>query len=225
MGGTQPHDRPRVFAVDDHTLFLRGLEMLLESAGLHVTGTATTGEQALECIDIAETDVVLLDVALPSMSGLEVAVALRARGFIGAIVFLTMTDDGVTVRRAIEAGADGFVLKGADEEELLGAILAAYRGDTVLDAFATRALIEGIRARGVRHDNPIPTDLTSRELEVLDLMVQGHDNARIACALRISVNTVKHHVSAVLRKLQARSRSEAVVAAIRGGIVDVFKLQ
>lgn len=201
----------RVLVVDDHPMFRRGVRGLLDSLpDTEVAGEAASGEQAVRLAAEQRPDVVLMDLNLPGMSGVEASARVLAASPTSAVLVLTMVDDDDSVVAALRAGARGYVLKGAGQEELLAAVRAVASGAAVFGAVVAARMLDALRAP--RSDAPAPVPgLTERESEVLRLMADGLDNGRIARTLGLSVKTVQNHVSRVLMKLQAHDRVEAVL--------------
>ena len=205
--------RIRVLVVDDQTLLRRGLRGLLEMIpDLEVVGEAADGNEALERIATLRPDVILLDVRMPGLGGVEVLE--RLGGDRPAAILLTTFDDDAALLAGIRAGARGFLLKDVALEDLTTAIRAVAAGATLLRPAIT-ARVERFLERGVsfeRHERPDP--LTPRELEVLRLIAAGMANREIAAAFGTSEGTVKNHASAILSKLGVRDRTRAVLRAI-----------
>ncbi|MGQ7297465.1 response regulator [Quadrisphaera sp. KR29] len=211
---------PRVLIVDDHPLFRDGVAALLASTGVvEVVGTAADGEQALAAVAQHDPDVVLMDVQMPVLDGVAATrrlVDARARA---AVVVLTMSEEDATVFAAVRAGARGYLLKGAGQEELVAAVRTAATGGAVFGA----ALAARMAAFFAAPPAP-PTaaaafpELTAREAEVLEQLAAGRTNAEIAAALFLSPKTVRNVVSAVLAKLQAADRTEAADRAREAGV-------
>jgi two-component system, NarL family, response regulator LiaR len=205
----------RVMIVDDHDMVRNGLEVMLETCDdLEMVGQANSGEQALRlCVDL-QPDVVLMDLVMPAMNGVETTQAMREQYPHTQIIALTSFKEKDLVQDALQAGAIGYLLKNVSIDELAEAIRAAYAGKSTLAPEATQVLIEAAT------DPPTPGhDLTARELEVLALITQGLNNREIADKLTISRATVKNHVSNVLSKLGVTSRTEAATLAIQHGLV------
>jgi two-component system NarL family response regulator len=207
----------RVVVVDDHELFRNGLvEMLLTQREIAVVGVSASGEEALESIPRLRPDVALMDLSMPGISGVEVTRRLAGQLPDTCVVVLTVMADEATLVEAILAGACGYLLKDASIDEIVAAVRAAARGDGVISPQLTRNLMRGIRARSTP-TAPLAR-LTAREREVLDLLVEGCDNAEIAARLYISQSTAKNHVASILVKLGVHNRLQAAVLAVRGWI-------
>lgn len=205
-----------IFLVDDHTVLRQGLHLILEEVeDMKVVGEAGTGADALNMIPAADPDVVLLDIHLPDMSGVEVAKGLKARGVRAHIIILTVSDRHHDLVEAIRAGARGYLLKSSDAEQVIHAIRQVNLGGTVLPPNVVQ------RAFAAAHTPPSHTsNLTEREVEVLRLIARGLGNKEIAARLSLSENTVKTHVRNILSKLNARSRAEAAAYAAKIGLIS-----
>jgi DNA-binding NarL/FixJ family response regulator len=200
----------RIALADDQALVRRGLRMLLEGlGGLQVTIEAEDGAALLAALRQARVDVVLSDVRMPQHSGIEVVRLLRERGDHTPAILLTTFDDAALLQGAVQAGAQGFMLKDAEPEELKAAILKVAAGETLL---APQSLHRAAQAMAA--DPAAPAHLTERELAVLRLVAGGYSNKEIGRALRISDGTVKNHLTEILYKLDARDRTHAVLKAV-----------
>jgi DNA-binding NarL/FixJ family response regulator len=204
--------------VDDHPIVRAGLRQVLAAAGLAVTAEGTNGAEALRLAAEVHPDVLVLDVNLPDMNGLEVTRRLRARGTTPAILILTIHDDAQMVLGLLEAGAAGYVLKDDATETLADAVYAVARGESWLSPKVAREVMRYVR-REPSPEEKFP--LTPRELEVLSLMAQGLDNETIAQRLTLTRRTVQNHVSAIYDKLQVKTRTEAMLYAIQRRLVHV----
>jgi DNA-binding NarL/FixJ family response regulator len=208
-------DRSRVVVVDDHALFLSGLVRLLTERGVTVVGTARSGEEALDVVGRLRPDVVLMDLSLPGMSGVEATRRLtRAHPGVCVVVLTVMADEGMLME-AIQAGTVGYVLKDAPVDDIVAGVQAATSGGSLVAPELAGMLLRRIRRGRSEPEAPRPR-LTDREREVLELMVEGYDNAEIAKTLYISQNTVKNHVASILFKLEVDNRVQAAVRAVRG---------
>src|SRR5215207_8378795 len=200
-----------------------GLRLILESEpGISVVGEAGDGRDALEMVSRARPDVVLMDVRMPRLDGIEACRLIRdaADGELPYVLMLTTFDLEDYVYAALRAGASGFLLKDAPAEQLVAAVEVDARGDALLAPQVTRLLIEEVARRPVPQPGTVPglDRLTEREVEVLRLMARGMSNAEIATSLYLGEATVKTHVGRVLTKLDARDRVQAVVAAYESGL-------
>jgi DNA-binding NarL/FixJ family response regulator len=215
----------RVALVDDQAMVRQGLRMILESEpGITVVGEAADGRDALEMVPRARPAVVLMDVRMPRLDGIEACRLLRdaADGELPYVLMLTTFDLEDYVYAALRAGASGFLLKDAPAEQLVAAVEVVARGDALLAPQITRLLIEEVARRRAPDPTAVPglDRLTEREVEVLRLMARGMSNSEIAGQLYLGEATVKTHVGRVLGKLDARDRVQAVVAAYESGLVE-----
>jgi len=208
----------RVLVVDDHQLFREGVRALLDSLdGIEVVGEAANGSEALALAEGALPDVVLMDVQMPDMTGLEATRRLLAAHPNVGVVIVTMFDDDETVFAAMRAGARGYVLKGAGQADLARAIEAVARGEAIYGPGVAGRILQFFRAS--RTDLPVDAfpDLTDREREVLDQIAAGKGNAAIARRLGITEKTVKNHVSNIYSKLHVADRAQAMLRARDAG--------
>jgi DNA-binding NarL/FixJ family response regulator len=211
----------RVLVVEDQTLVREGLETLLNvTEDVRVVAHATDGEEALAQMRQHHPDVVLLDVRMPKMSGIDVLRVLRDRKDSAPVILLTTFDDDSALLEGIRLGAKGYLLKDVSLDTLTNAIRLVAAGGTMISPVVTERLLRGI------HDAPLPRDngynpeaLSSREAGILRLMTGGYSNREIATALDLSEGTVKNHVSNILSKLGVRDRTRAVLKAIEKGII------
>jgi DNA-binding NarL/FixJ family response regulator len=214
----------RVLVVDDHRLVRSGFRVILDlEDGIEIVGEAADGAQAVDATARHAPDVVLMDVEMPGMDGLEATRRIVAAGGGPAVLILTTFDRDDYLFAALEAGASGFLLKNARPEHLVDGVRAIAAGEALLAPELTRAVIERAVARDrATSDAPrgvLPEQLTEREGEVLRLIAQGLSNDEIAERLLIGRATVKTHVSNVLMKLSLRDRVQAVAFAYRSGLV------
>lgn len=211
----------RVFIVDDHALVRCGLRAAIEADGdMVVVGEAGCGEDALDALGEIETDLVLLDLRMPGIGGVETCRRLLGRDGALRVVVLTSFDDDEEVIGVLEAGAVGYLMKDASPTALLQALRDVSHGQTVLDSGIARRVI---RSSSSTSSAPPPSSLlSSRESAVLGLMARGFSNKQIAQELWISEPTVKSHVSHILRKMGTTDRTKAVVEAIRLRLVQVI---
>lgn len=225
VGGSHGSDAIRVMICDDHALFRRGLHMVLESEeGMAVVGEAEDGEEAIRKAQELAPDVVLMDVRMPRVTGIEAARAIAEVHPSTKIVMLTVSDEEDDLYDAIKAGATGYLLKEISIEEVADAIRAVVSGQSLISpSMASKLLTEFTNlARKADEKQAVPSPrLTDRELEVLKLVAQGMSNREIAGELYISENTVKNHVRNILEKLHLHSRMEAVVYAVREKLLDI----
>jgi DNA-binding NarL/FixJ family response regulator len=204
----------RVLLADDHPLFLDGLRLLLETAGLEVVGSARTGAELLELAARTEADVAVVDVDMPELDGVAAVTELCRRHPALGVLMLTMHDDGASVRRALDAGARGYVLKGAGHGAVVRAVHAVAEGDTVLSA----GVGHGLRSASSQRSSDVLPALTDREREILALVARGLGNAVIAQRLHLSLKTVQNHVSSIFGKLPVTTRAAAVARARDAGL-------
>jgi DNA-binding NarL/FixJ family response regulator len=215
----------RVLVADDHPAYRRGLEaMLRDVEGIEVVGVAATGEEVVELARHVTPDVVLMDLRMPGVDGIEATRRVIGHDPTVAVVVLTMLDDDGSVFAAMQAGALGYLLKGADQDEIVRAIRAAAAGEVLLGPEVARRVVThfstGSSPADVARARSFPT-LTERERQVLHLVAAGKGNAAIAHELAISLKTVRNHVSNVLTKLQVSDRSAAIVRARESGLGGV----
>jgi len=211
----------RVLLADDQALVRGGFRMILEARDdFEVVGEAANGAEAVELAQRAQPDVILMDVRMPVLDGVEATRRLVASGSPARVLILTTFDLDEYVHAAIRAGASGFLLKDVEPEELVAAVRVVADGEALLAPSVTRRLLERF-ADTLPPEAPSPDldALTSRELETLRLLAGGLSNAEIADQLVVTEATVKTHVSSVLRKLGVRDRVQAVVAAYDAGLV------
>ena len=209
----------RVFLVEDQTLVREGIRSLLAlDPGIAVAGEAADGEEAVKTIPRSGADVILLDMRLPRMSGLEVLRALSDADTLPPTIILTTFDDDELLFEGLRAGARGYLLKDVSLVELVRAIRDVASGGTAVHPVASGRLVKGLESAGAGFPRLDPADpLTERELEVLRLMTGGYSNREIARALHVAEGTVKNHVSSILSKLGVRDRTRAVLQAVRAG--------
>ena len=197
----------RVLVVDDHPIVREGLSALLATvADMTVVGGAGNGEDAVRLAAEHRPDVVLMDLNLPGVPGLEATRRILRQAPDVAVLILTMVDDDGTVLAAMRVGARGYVLKGAGQDEVLGAIRTVAAGGAVFGAGVARSLLAGDRTAAGRGSR-----LTEREAEILALVADGRTNPEIARHLQVSVKTVQNHVSRILVKLEVRDRTQAAL--------------
>lgn len=207
----------RLVVVDDHALFRSGLVSLLRAMKeFSVVGEAQNGQQALDVIREARPDVVLLDVNMPVMGGVETVQQLKISGAACSVLMLTISKNDEDLFGAITAGADGYLLKNATPEELSSAIMRVHEGMSVLAPEITRQVLKAVN---VDRSNSEDRGLSSREMEVLECLAQGMTTSQISSGLFISDNTVKTHVRHILEKLEAANRAEAVSKAVQLGLI------
>ena len=208
----------RTVLVDDHALFRDGVASLLLAWGHEVVGQAGDGAEAVDLVDATSPDVVLMDVSMPNVSGLEATARIKERHPEVAIVMLTVSEDEADLFRAIKAGAQGYLLKNLEAPQLRTMLEGVARGEpAIAPATAARIIDEFLRAPGSSRQDT--QRLTERELEVLQLVTAGQRNREIAGELGISENTVKFHLKNIVEKLHAQNRAELAARAVREGLV------
>jgi DNA-binding NarL/FixJ family response regulator len=209
----------RVVLVDDQTLVRQGVRGLLELVpDIEVVGEASDGEEALAKVPELKPDVLLLDVRMPRLSGIQVLEALREAGTLPPTLVLTTFDDGDAAIAAIKAGAKGLMLKDVSLEDLAGAIRDLANNKTAFQPAMTESLMAALRRTpSPSSDNYVVEALTAREKEVLHLICAGYSNKEIADLLTLAEGTVKNHVSNLLLKLDARDRTRAALKALQQG--------
>jgi len=215
----------RVLIADDQALFRRGLYVVLGTEdGIEVVAEAENGDEAIEKAEELAPDVVLMDVRMPKVNGIEAARSIRDRVPTTKILMLTVSDEEDDLYEAIKAGANGYLLKEISVEEVAEAIRAVVQGQSLISPSMASKLLNEFNALVKRAEEkqqfPAPA-LTSREIEVLRLVAKGMSNREIADDLYISENTVKNHVRNILEKLHLHNRMEAVIYAVRERLLDI----
>ncbi len=208
----------RVLLVDDNDLFRAGLRTLLEEEKVDVVGEARDGEGALALIDEAAPDVVVMDLNMPGMSGVEAIGRMTAIAPSTRVLVLTASHEDADVIDAIMSGACGYLLKDSSIRDLLTGIHAAANGESLISPAIAAKVLQRLREGTSPPEEPILSGLTHREVQVLRLIANGYDNAQIAAKLHISPKTVKNHISNILMKLQIENRIQAAVLAVRSGL-------
>ena len=213
----------KVLLADDHTLFRKGLRTLLEQLpGIEVVGEAPDGRDVISQAQDLVPDVILMDIRMPEINGIEATrQILQENPHIG-VILVTMFDDPESVYSGMRAGARGYVLKEAEPEELSRAIEAAYRGEVMLCPIIAKKLLQQFGG-GRKREEPglLYEGLTERELEVLRLAAEGFSNKEITAELVISEKTAKNHIANIFSKLQVNDRTQAVLFAIRKGLITI----
>ena len=214
-------DTLRVVIVDDHDLFRTGLRNLLEEQGVQIVSEAASGAEAVHAVREHAPDVVVMDLNMPGMNGVEATRQITSLAPLTRVVMLTISDQESDVMDAILAGACGYLLKDSSILDLMTGIEAASRGESLISPAIAAKLLQRVRATSARPEiaRAIRAELSDREIEVLKLIANGKDNAVIAAELHISPKTVKNHISNILMKLQIDNRIQAAVYAVRSGIV------
>ncbi len=211
-------DTTRVLIVDDHTPFREGLRALLNSIpGMEATGEAANGEDAIREAARVQPDVILMDLQMPGVNGIEATRRIHQSSPHIGVIILTMFEDDDSVFAAMRAGARGYLLKGADQAEILRAIHSVRNGEALFGPGIARRLINLFTQTHSESAPPFP-ELTEREREVLDQLARGLSNTEIAATLVISQKTVRNHVSNIFGKLQVVDRAQAIIRARKAGL-------
>ncbi len=207
--------------MDDHDLFRTGLRNLLEEQGVQVVGECDSGTDALHAVRDVAPDVVVMDLNMPGISGVEATRQISMIAPLTRVLVLTISDQDADVMDAILAGACGYLLKDSSITELISGIHAASVGESLVSPAIASKVLQRVRASSASpHEAElIQSELSDREIEVLKLIANGKDNGMIALELHISPKTVKNHISNILMKLQIDNRIQAAVYAVRSGIV------
>jgi len=209
-----------VLLVDDHVLVRQGLRCVLETdPEIEIVGEAGDGQSAAELVDRLRPDVVLMDLTLPQVDGIEATRLIAARAGAPNILILTMHSDDVSVRQSLKAGARGYLLKDADDVDLLNAVKAVARGKSFFSPAVSKVLLTAYRGDAGQHVEDNLALLTDRECEVLRLIAQGKRNRDIAAELTVSVNTVETHRKHIMEKLDLHNTAEIVRFAVRKNVV------
>lgn len=225
-----PMQRVQILVVDDHPLFRRGIRWSLEAeSDLVVAGEAADGHEAVAMADRLSPDVVLLDINLPGMNGIEVARVLKRHHPRLGIVVITMHEDDEQLFNAIRVGAAAYVTKDVDPSFIVGIIRRVARGEYLINEnvlshpFVASRVLDQFRelARMDHESESVFSPLTPREVEILDCVARGNSNKEIASLLGISDQTVKNHITSILRKLQVNDRTQAVIYALRHGWIKL----
>lgn len=213
----------RVMIADDHSMVREGIKQLLELDGdIIVSSEASNGKQCIELLDEKQTDVLLLDINMPNMNGLQVLQHLRENKRKIKVLILTIHNEVEYLVRAVEIGVDGYVLKDSDSTVLKKAIFIVNKGDTFIQPELNTLLKAKMEEKRHSSLNDADDSLTRREVEVLKLLAEGLFNKEIAYMLAISEKTVKNHVSNIFKKINVSDRTQAAVYAIKNNFVDIF---
>jgi DNA-binding NarL/FixJ family response regulator len=209
----------RILVADDHAVFREGLRTVMGSeTDMEVVGEAATGREAIELAAELGPDVILMDIQMPGINGIEATRHIRSARPDTGVVVLTMFEDDDSVFSAMRAGARGYILKGADPTEILKVVRAVAGGEAHFGPEIARRLVDFFSASRATSPEAILPELTDREREILDLIAGGHTNATIATRLFVSPNTVRNHITHIFAKLQVADRAEAIVRARRAGL-------
>ncbi|MBI2460697.1 MAG: response regulator transcription factor [Candidatus Rokubacteria bacterium] len=213
--------KTKILLVDDHAIVRAGLRLLLESqSDLAVVGEAASGREAIRAVKELRPDLVLMDVAMPDLNGLEATRRIKAEHAKVQVLALTMHENEQYFFQMLHAGAAGYVVKGAPPEELIGAIRSVTRGEAYLSPPLTRRLLDEYLDR-VKEGQPAVDPLTDREREILRLIAEGLTSKEIAAKLAISPYTVERHRANAMAKLNLHNRAELIRYAIRKGLIDL----
>jgi two-component system response regulator NreC len=212
----------RILLVDDHNIVRDGIRSLLErQLDFEVVAEADNGRQAIDLVYQYHPDVVLMDIAMPMLNGIHATEQIHRDRRCTQILILTQHESEDYIRRALSAGASGFLLKDTNEEELIKAIRAVHKGESILSPAITRLVIEDYLRWGDIHPQYICNGLTPRENEVLQLIAEGNTNKQIAQILCISIKTVQSHRSNLMRKLDLHDKAELIKYAIQKKIIEI----
>src|SRR3989440_7489037 len=214
-------DALRRLIVDGHDLFRNGLRNLLEGEGVQIVGEAAAGQEAVRIVREVAPDVVVMDLNMPGMGGVEATRHISTIAPLTRVLMLTISDQDNDVIDAILAGACGYLLKDSSIQDLMAGIRAAANGESIISPTIAAKVLQRLRATNTQPEieQAIRAELSDREIEVLKLIANGKDNAMIAAELHISPKTAKNHISNILMKLQIDNRIQAAVYAVRSGIV------
>ena len=206
----------RVILADDHRVVREGLRLLLaDEPDIDIVGEAADGRELLDLLGEVQADVVLLDVRMPKMSGLEALSEVHGIAPDTKVIILSMHDEPAYVKRAVELGASGYLVKSAGQEEVIRALEAVAAGGSYIQGEVVGPLVEHVRT-----PEPGTSELSPREKEVLELVAAGRENKQIARQLEISEATVKTYLKSIFERLGVRSRAEAVAVGLREGLIE-----
>ncbi len=210
----------KVVLADDHSMIREGISQLLElNENIKVIGEAANGKECLQLLSRCNADVLLLDINMPEMSGIEVLQAIKMQNYDIKVLMLTIHNEVEYVLKAVDFGADGYILKDSGSRELFKAVECVYNGERFIQPELTPALNSKLISRNT--DQALIDELTKREVQVLKLLAEGLFNKEIADMLAISERTVKNHISNIFKKIGVADRTQAAVFAIRNGMIDI----
>ena len=209
----------RILVADDHSLFRDGIISLIEAAGFEVVEQVGDGQAAVEAALHLHPDVVLMDIDMPRMNGLEALRLIKEKLPEIQVVMLTVSEDDVDLFEAIKSGAQGYLLKSLNADEFTEMLAGLQRGEAAMTRKTTARLMKGFSTSPPQKTKPVKR-LTQREAELLRLVADGLSNKAIAQALAVSENTVKYHLKNIMQKLDVQNRTEAVTHAIHAGLLD-----
>ncbi len=210
----------KVVLADDHSMIREGISQLLElNENIKVIGEAANGKECLQLLSSCNADVLLLDINMPEMNGIEVLQAIKIQEYNIKVLMLTIHNEVEYVLKAIDLGADGYILKDSGSRELFKAVECVYNGERFIQPELTPALNSKLIARST--EQTLIDELTKREVQVLKLLAEGLFNKEIADMLAISERTVKNHISNIFKKIGVADRTQAAVFAIRNGMIDI----
>ena len=211
----------RVLLADDHRMLREGLRRSLSEEGFDIVGEAENGEQAVDMAADLQPDIVLMDVSMPEMDGVEATRIIRATDTDTQVIMLTMHADNDVLAEAIRSGASGYLVKDCSTEEVSEAVRMAVQGDTALSPQLAATMLDEVRRLDVPDTSEADRVVTKREEEVLQRIADGCSTPEVAEQLYISQKTVKNHLASIYQKLDARDRTQAVLQAVRMGIVHL----
>ncbi len=209
-------EKVKLFVAEDNDLVRNNLIAMLKIQGLEVVGEAANGQEALAKIDELMPDIILMDLKMPEMDGISACREIKKLLPEIKVMVLTSFADDELIQQAIEAGADGYLLKDIQPKELLKALEETYEGEYPLDSKVARKIVEKVK---LKNESIAELDLTAREIEVLELIAAGHTNKEIALELEISSSTAKYHVYKIKKKMGKSNRIQTAIFAIEHGIV------
>lgn len=220
-------NRLRILLADDHTLVRRGVRALLESyEDMEVVGEAADGQEALDLARNLEPDLVLMDVHMPGTGGIEATRKIHDLVPETKVIMLTVSDDEDDLLESLRSGAQGYILKSVEPEQLAQMLRGAYHGEAPISPSLAKKIINGYARRGRIQTQAVASEeLTPREREVLGLVARGSTNKEIAEVLFISENTVKNHLRNIMDKLHSKNRAQAVAYALEHGVIEPVENQ